>query len=203
MKFKMCAREWKVAKWLPSDFPELEKLIECEIGDVNFNAEIKNTMANSGQVSLEDFDQQFKRRLIHLGGKHEPAPEIDLEKRMLPDVCLRFEQGKESYLALMEIEKANWEKLLRDLLKLHAYLSSGADVGVLVVPENHAHKAGEVNQVRWAELLWGSALKVGMWNGQFRRRIIVASFRMYDLESGQPYGITVRDRFQRMARGAI
>jgi hypothetical protein len=42
----------------------------------------------------------------------------------------------------VEIEKANREKILRDFLKCHIYLHSGAHYAVVVLPRNYAHKHG-------------------------------------------------------------
>ena len=43
---------------------------------------------------------------------------------------------------VVEIEKANWEKFLYDLLKCHVYVSSGADGCLILLPVNWPHSGG-------------------------------------------------------------
>jgi len=46
---------------------------------------------------------------------------------------------------VVEVEKANWEKFLYDLLKAHIYRNHGAEYCCIILPENWAHQHGEVN----------------------------------------------------------
>lgn len=48
-------------------------------------------------------------------------------------------------LVVIEVEKANWEKFLYDLLKAHIYLCHGAEYCCIILPENWAHQHGEIN----------------------------------------------------------
>lgn len=48
-------------------------------------------------------------------------------------------------LIVVEVEKANWEKFLYDLLKAHIYLNHGAEYCCIILPENWAHQHGEMN----------------------------------------------------------
>jgi hypothetical protein len=43
-------------------------------------------------------------------------------------------------IVAVEIEKTNREKILRDILKCHIYLHSGAQYALVVLPRNYAHK---------------------------------------------------------------
>jgi hypothetical protein len=46
---------------------------------------------------------------------------------------------------VVEVEKANWEKFLYDLLKAHIYLNHGAEYCCIILPENWAHQHGVIN----------------------------------------------------------
>jgi hypothetical protein len=192
----MIAKDWKVADWLPTDFPEVERMFNLEVGPLYFDAEIKNVKSNSGQVTLQAFDEKLEERLNALGCAILPHPVITLQKRMTPDITLYRDFDGRSVKMSVEIEKANWEKILRDLLKLHAYLHTGIDLGIIIIPEFHAHNHGKANQLKWARNMIESSLEVGMWNPSFSRKIMLVSFKMYCAETDQEYSKLVRTRFQ-------
>lgn len=78
-----------------------------------------------------------------------------------------------------EIEKANPEKILYDLLKSHIYLASGADLAVLMLPTKWSHKSGEVDLFDIGKARYQQAIKYGMGTPELFDRIVLVGFNQY------------------------
>ncbi len=59
--------------------------------------------------------------------------------------------GENGTFMVVEVEKANREKILYDFLKFHMYLQSGADLGLLFLPKNYSHRGGEWDLFDWGK----------------------------------------------------
>jgi hypothetical protein len=99
---------------------------------------------NSNQFTF-DFDSRLKANLLASGGQ---LTQLTLPKSILKEYDFSFSfNGK---VVVVEVEKANREKILYDFLKFHMYLRHGADFGLLFLPKNYPHSSGE-----WRLFDWG------------------------------------------------
>ncbi len=103
---------------------------------VDFQFQVVDPATNQGQLA-PDFDAALERRLVHLGATH-----LDFELPHEIPQKLDFAFGYKGHKVAVEVEKANREKILRDLLKCHMYFHAGADFALVVLPRNYAHKLG-------------------------------------------------------------
>jgi hypothetical protein len=84
-----------------------------------------------------DFDDAFEKAIYSAGGSSAKI-RLPLEIPQELDFAFTFD----GCVVAVEIEKANREKILRDILKCHMYLSAGADYALVVLPRNYCHKLG-------------------------------------------------------------
>ena len=115
------------------------KLLLLGLGRIDFSFNVADASANQGQASC-DFDRALKRPL-HARG----ASTFNLTLPPGVPQELDFAFSLESRTVGVEIEKANREKILRDILKCHIYLHAGADFALVALPKNYAHKHGVWN----------------------------------------------------------
>lgn len=94
---------------------------------------------NSYQL-ISDFDQVIENNFINNGAiQHSFIPSCNVSIEY--DFSLEIGGSK----VVFEIEKANKEKLLYDILKMHVYLEFGVDAAVLVCPKNWIHSGGSID----------------------------------------------------------
>lgn len=99
-----------------------------------FNASTKNNCQLNST-----FDQCFKRKLEERGFRPGDFRLPDgTGKNYQYDFAFRFGSGT----VVFEVEKANHEKFLYDLLKAHIYLAAGAAFVVLVIPTERGRGEG-------------------------------------------------------------
>lgn len=82
-------------------------------------------------------------------------------------------------LVIVEVEKANWEKFLYDLLKAHIYLNHGADYCCIVLPENWAHQHGEIDLFDESRKRFELARKYHCGDQRILDRIFLLGFQQY------------------------
>src|ERR1051325_4511140 len=104
----------------PTDSPAYERLgpLFAAIGDVRFPVTIGTR--NNNQLTY-CFDPQIKSKLLAAGAASTELP-LPREIRQKYDFAFAYQNHK----VVVEVEKANWEKILRDLLKFHIYFKYGA-----------------------------------------------------------------------------
>ena len=106
---------------------------------IDFSFRVNDPAMNQGQMT-SDFDTALERALQ--GGGATPF-DLPLPPAVPQELDFAFTFGE--CTVAVEIEKANREKILRDFLKCHIYLHSGAHFAVVVLPRNYAHKHGVWN----------------------------------------------------------
>ncbi|MSP38818.1 MAG: hypothetical protein EXR70_10045 [Deltaproteobacteria bacterium] len=79
---------------------------------------------NSHQLTY-DFDPRLEARLLAQG---TIQAEFKLPPHIKQKYDFAFSFGDKQ--VVVEVEKANWEKILRDLLKFHTYFQHGADLAL-------------------------------------------------------------------------
>lgn len=128
----------------PTAFTETFKAIADHVEGLEYNGYIESA-SNSYQVNFS-FDQALAKRLSASGLVCTPAtlstPDeiISLVGR---DADFKVALGPNNERVVVEIEKAQKEKILRDFVKLLLFLDEGsADFGLLICPRNYAHGTG-------------------------------------------------------------
>lgn len=82
-------------------------------------------------------------------------------------------------VVVVEVEKANWEKFLYDLLKAHIYLSHGAEYCCIIIPENWAHQHGEINVFQKSSKRLDLARKYHCGDQRVLDRVFLIGFRQF------------------------
>lgn len=131
---------------------------------------------NSNQFTLE-FDDKLKAQLITCGAV-EAQFEMPAEIKKEYDFAFSF-AGK---LVVVEVEKANREKILYDYLKFHMYLKSGADFSILFLTKNYAHRLGEWDLFDWSVKRYRQCLEFGFGNSQLFDRMLLVGYEQCTVE---------------------
>jgi hypothetical protein len=140
---------------------------------------------NSNQFTF-DFDSKLKSQLI-LGGGSEAHLKLPPTIVKEYDFVLSF-AGK---LIVVEVEKANREKILYDFLKFHMYLQNGADIGLLFLPKNYSHKSGEWDLFDWGKTRYQQARAFGFGTPGILDRILIVGCQQCTID-GVPLDRKVR-----------
>ncbi len=82
-------------------------------------------------------------------------------------------------LVVIEVEKANWEKFLYDLMKAHIYLNHGAEYCCIILPENWAHQHGEINVFQESSKRLDLARKYKCGDPRVLDRVFLIGFRQF------------------------
>src|SRR6266436_5008614 len=101
---------------------------------IDFSFSVDDPTVNQGQMA-SDFDARLESALR---SRDTTAFDLALPPGVPQELDFAFNFGGRT--VAVEIEKANREKILRDILKCHIYLHAGADFAVVVLPRNYAHK---------------------------------------------------------------
>jgi hypothetical protein len=119
-----------------SAFGALRPLLNrCD--EVRFSGRIGEK--NNNQITL-DFDDRLRDVLCGLGATEA---ELSLPEGVAKEYDFAFDFA--GHRVAVEVEKANREKILYDILKCHMYLSGDAAFALLVLPKNYPHRHGEWN----------------------------------------------------------
>ena len=103
------------------------------LGDVPFTGRISEK--NSGQWD-SDLDDRLAECFWSMRGNRR----LDFNAPDFQKKC-DFAFVRNGTSVVVEVEKANWEKVLYDFLKAHIYFAYGADVVVVFAPKNYVHSA--------------------------------------------------------------
>jgi len=126
-----------------------------ELNDCHYSLTCKSSK-NSYQL-YSDFDEIISNQLISLG-----ANQFQFSPNCNESIDFDFSLEIANTKAVFEVEKANKEKLLYDLLKMHIYLGSGAEVAVLICPTNWAHASATVDLFALAKERFNLCKNFGM-----------------------------------------
>lgn len=163
------------------------------LGRIDFAFRVNDPIANQGQMN-SDFDTRLEDALrSHGAASHILALPADVPQEL--DFAFSFD-GRN---VAVEIEKANREKILRDILKSHIYLHAGAHFAVVVLPRNYAHKHGVWNLFEfgverydeWRTYAFGSPDKLG--------RIALLGFDQYESTTNRRMTGAIREEMRAKA----
>jgi len=118
------------------------------IGDLRYEGYIKGK-ENSYQVNL-NFDDKLHERASSGGHNCTNRPVLRAPREVARAVGLRADMllrvPSTGSVVVVEIEKANREKVLRDIVKMLLFFeASQADLAALICPRNYVHSSGVWN----------------------------------------------------------
>ncbi len=127
--------------------------------------------SNSHQLN-SDFDVVLKNRLVESG-----FSELSFAPKCGPSIDFDFALDIQGDKVVFEIEKANKEKILWDILKMHVYLEQ-ADIAtaVLIVPVNWAHSGGTEPMFSLAQERFDLCQEFGMRDTAKMQRMLLVGF---------------------------
>jgi len=123
----------------------------------------------------------------------------------MPDVAKEFDFAirYKNANVVVEVEKANWEKVLYDFLKAHIYFASGADYVIIFVPKNYVHSGkSPTPSFQKARLRYDQCLSFGFGSPENLGRILLVGYEQA-LSDGRPYTPLLRKEFITAARTAM
>lgn len=186
--FEFCPQDGEAWRHLASLFSEVKR--------IDFQFHVADPSANQGQMTA-DFDVRLENAL-HAAG----AERFNLKmQRGIPQE-LDFAFSYQGRTVAVEIEKANREKILRDLLKSHMYLSSGADFAIIVLPRNYPHTHGIWDLFRFGVERYTECLKYGMGTPESLGRVLLVGYTQYDAATGEKLSAVTRLRMRKQAAEA-
>jgi len=170
-------------------FEHLSPLVSL-IQRVEFVLRVADPTMNQGQM-VSDFDTLLEHAITASGGhEHHLAVPHGVPQEL--DFAFSYE-GKS---VAVEIEKANREKILRDILKCHMYLHAGADFALIVLPRNYAHKHGVWNLFDFGVQRLCECHTYGFGNPDRLGRIALLGFTQYELATDAPLSTLTRQRMR-------
>lgn len=144
---------------------------------------------NSNQFHY-GFDSQLEAGLLARGAM--PA-RLKLPRTIKQKYDFAFScDGKQ---VVVEVEKANWEKILRDLLKFHIYFQHGADFALLFLPKNYPHSHGEPDNFEAGRKLYTQCLASGFGQAATFDRILLVGYEQFTVD-GERFTSAVRHRLK-------
>ena len=118
---------------------------------IDFTLSVADPTVNQGQIA-SDFDTKLECKL-RAGGATPFALTLPPGVPQELDFSFTFCGCN----VAVEIEKANWEKILRDFLKCHISPHAGAHFALVALPRNYAHKHGVWNLFEFMFVVWSVA----------------------------------------------
>lgn len=167
-------------------FEHLEPLIR-KIGEVRFPVSVGER--NSNQLTY-DFDSRLQSALLAQGAIHT---ELKLPALIGQKYDFAFTFGGKK--VVVEVEKANWEKILRDLLKFHTYFKHGADFAILFLPRNYPHSHGEPDNFKAGQELYVQCLDNGFGQASIFNRILLVGYEQATVD-GERFTSAARNRLK-------
>jgi len=131
---------------------------------------------NSNQFTF-DFDSQLQANLLASGGQ---LIQLALPKTIRKKCDFSFSFGGK--VVVVEVEKANREKILYDLLKFHMYLRHEADFGLLFLPKNYPHSNGEWKLFDWGKTRYQQSRDFGFGSSDILDRILIVGYEQRTLD---------------------
>jgi hypothetical protein len=141
---------------------------------IDFSFSVKDPTVNQGQMD-SDFDDKLEAALL---SRDATPTNLILPAGAPQELDFAFTFGGRS--VAVEIEKANREKILRDILKSHIYLHAGADFALVVLPRNYAHKLGVWNLFKFGVELFDECGTYGFGTPDKLGRIALLGFEQYE-----------------------
>ncbi len=185
--FEFCLPDSEAGRHLTPLFSKMNR--------VDFQFHVADPTVNQGQMTA-DFDDALKRSLLAAGADHCHLP---LPREIPQELDFAFSYNGKA--VAVEIEKANREKILRDLLKSHMYLRSGADFALIVLPRNYPHTHGIWYLFAFGAARYQECLKYGLGSPESLGRGLLVGYTQYDAETGEKLSAATRQRMRKLAGG--
>ena len=150
-----------------SAFGALRPLLDrCD--EVRFSGRIGEK--NNNQVTL-DFDDRLRDTFC---GHGATETELSLPDGVAKEYDFAFDFA--GHRVAVEVEKANREKILYDILKCHMYLSGDAALALLVLPKNYPHRHGEWDLFATGVTRYRKCLDYGFGTPETFDRILIVGY---------------------------
>ena len=192
MSFPAYATDFELHPHTGEAFGHLSSLFD-RLTRVEFLLRVDDPKVNQGQMA-SDFDRKFGQALQMLGVALCPFPlPSDLPQEL--DFAFTFANKT----VAVEIEKANREKILRDILKCHIYLHVGADYAVVALPRNYPHKHGVWDLFDFGVQRFDDCQRYGFGTPDKLGRILLLGFRQFDANTNEVLSVATRKRMRDQA----
>lgn len=182
----------------PTDSPAHESVkgLLSRIDGFEYVFRVDDPNVNQGQMT-SDFDDQLEQAILSQGASpHSFSLPADIPQQ------LDFAFLCDGRVVAVEVEKTNREKILRDILKAHMYLHSGADYALLALPKNYPHSHGIWNLYEFGVQRFRECRTYGFGVNERLGRIILLGFEQFDAETQRTLDATWRTKVRRMVREA-
>jgi hypothetical protein len=142
---------------------------------------------NSNQLTT-GFDENLEASLLAHGG---------IQRQLVLPAFVRqrhdFVFSLGGSCVAVEVEKANWEKILRNFLKFHIYFKHGADFAILFLPKLYPHTNGETENFKAGRMLFEQCLQFEFGKASTFERILLVGYEQFTLD-GERFTAAVRRR---------
>jgi len=168
-------------------------LLLAALERIDFVLEVKNQDRNRGQI-VSNFDAALEATLVRAGASHhllELSPDVPQE--------LDFAFSFEGRSVAVEIEKANREKILRDILKCHMYLDAGANYEMIALPKNYPHTHGVWDLFNFGVQRFRECQKYGFGTPEKLDRILLVGFEQFCATTSRPLSKEIRLAMRKQA----
>ena len=160
----------------PTDNLAYESLNKILLGIDRFDfvCYIHDPNINQGQMT-SDLDERLEQAVLSQGAashRLDLPPEIPQQL----DFAFRYNDS----VVAVEVERTNREKILRDILKAHMYLNSGADYALLALPKNYSHRHGVWNLYEFGVQRFRECRTYGFGTEERLGRILLLGFEQFD-----------------------
>jgi hypothetical protein len=163
------------------------------LGRIDFAFSVADAKVNQGQTAC-DFDDALEKAL-HARGATTFTSSLPSGIPQELDFAFTFD-GK---TVAVEIEKANREKILRDILKCHVYLCAGADFAIVGLPRNYAHKHGVWDLFKFGVERYNECRTYGFGSAENLGRILLFGYEQYDTTTNRLLSKVTREEMRRKA----
>jgi hypothetical protein len=183
--FELHPKDGEAARYLAPLFKRLSR--------IDFLFSVDDPTVNQGQMA-SDFDTKLESTLREGG-----ATPVRLTLPSGVPQELDFAFAFAGRTVAVEIEKANREKILRDILKCHIYLHAGADFAVVALPRNYAHKHGVWDLFDFGMERYDECRTYGFGTDDNLGRILLLGFDQREVATNRLLSKTTREEMRTKA----
>jgi hypothetical protein len=167
------------------------------LGRIDFSFTVDDPTVNQGQMD-SDFDSKLEAAFKSRGA----APmNLTLPTGVPQELDFAFRFGGCS--VAVEIEKANREKILRDILKSHIYLHAGAHFAVVALPRNYAHRSGVWNLFKFGGERYDECHTYGFGSQEKLGRIALLGFDQHEATTNHLLTKAIREQWRAKAAASM
>lgn len=189
MTFAAYATDFELFPETGEAFEHLSPLVQ-QIQRVEFILRVADPTANQGQMD-SDFDARLEDAFTAGGCQRHY---LALPPGVPQELDFAFSYAGKS--VAVEIEKANREKILRDILKCHMYLHAGSDFALIVLPRNYPHRHRVSNLFKFGVQRLNECHTYGFGTPDRLGRIALLGFTQHELATDAPLSTLTRQRMR-------